>query len=39
MIEGLLLLLAAMVYFTARMARAWYHHDIKNENSGEWNRV
>ena len=36
---GAIIILAAEIGFIIKIALAWYHHDIKGENDGRWNRV
>jgi len=36
---GLAVIAAGVLWVLARMGKAWYYHDVKNENDGRWNKV
>lgn len=36
---GGIVIAAATLWVLIRMFKAWYYHDVKNEEDGEWNNV
>lgn len=36
---GLAVIAAGVLWVLVRMGKAWYYHDVKNENDGRWNKI